>query len=178
VLGSHPVQATATGGRSVITHPGDCWDNYQVIYTYPNDVHLSFSSTQWGNSGWFDVTEQFFGTTGMAEAPYSGPVRIVGEKAWNWGEGGSAAPGAPAAQFAANGAFSDNLEFADRDKDRGFIESITSGKFHNQTADGVQSALSAMLGRMAGRTGKTVTWDDLMHHGERYSMNIDMAQFG
>ncbi|MGA8529008.1 MAG: Gfo/Idh/MocA family oxidoreductase [Acidobacteriaceae bacterium] len=178
VLGSHPARATATGGRNVITHPGDCWDNYQVIYTYPNDVHLSFSSTQWGNSGWFDVTEEFFGTTGVAEAPYSGPVRIIGEKAWNWGEGGSPAPGAPAAQFAANGAFSDNLEFADRDKDREFIESITSGKFHNQTEDGVQSALSAMLGRMAGRTGQTVTWDELMQHGEQYTMNMDMAQFG
>ena len=84
----------------------------------------------------------------------------------------------PAAQFAANGAFSDNLEFADRDKDRSFIESITSGKFHNQTADGVQSALSAMLGRMAGHTGRTVTWDDLLKNGEQYSLNMDMAQFG
>ncbi|HEY1808045.1 MAG TPA: Gfo/Idh/MocA family oxidoreductase [Acidobacteriaceae bacterium] len=174
ILGSHPVKATATGGRSVIRHPGDCWDNYQVIYTYPNDVHMSFSSTQWGRGTWFDVTERFFGATGMAEAPYSGPVRIIGDKAWTWGEGGSSAP----AKFAANGAFSDNLEFADRDKDRAYIESITSGKFHNQAADGVQSALSAMLGRMAGRTGKTVAWEDLLQHGERYSMNIDMTQFG
>ncbi len=170
------MKATATGGRSVIRHAGDCWDNYQVIYTYPNDVHLSFSSTQWGNSGWFDVTEQIFGETGIAEAPYSGPVRIIGEKAWSWsGEG--ATPGAPA-KFAANGAFSDNLEFADRDKDRAFIESITSGKFHNQTEDGVQSACSAMLGRMAGQLGRTVTWDDLLQHGERYTMNINMEQFG
>ncbi|HEX3662534.1 MAG TPA: Gfo/Idh/MocA family oxidoreductase [Acidobacteriaceae bacterium] len=177
ILGSHPVKATATGGRSVITHPGDCWDNYQVIFTYPNDVHLSFSSTQWGKGGWFDVTEEIFGVTGIAEAPYSGPVRIIGEKAWSWGEGGSTAAGTPA-QFAANGAFSDNLEFADRDKDRAYIESITSGKFHNQTADGVQSALSAMLGRMAGRTGQTVAWEDLLQHGEKYTMNIDMGQFG
>jgi hypothetical protein len=103
-------------------------------------------------------------------------VRIIGDKAWAWNEGG-AAPGAPA-QFAANGAFTDNLQFADREKDRSYIESITSGKFHNQAADGVQSALSAMLGRMAGRSGKTVTWEDLLQHGERYTMNIDMTQFG
>jgi predicted dehydrogenase len=177
ILGAHPVEARATGGRNVIQHPGDCWDNYQVIYTYPNDVHLSFSSTQWGNSGWFNVTEQIFGETGIAEAPYSGPVRILGDKAWTWSDNTTPASGAPAAQFAANGAFTDNLQFADRDKDRAFIESITSGKFHNQAAEGVQSALSAMLGRMAGHTGQKVTWDDLLQHGERYTMNINMAQF-
>lgn len=177
ILGGHPIEAKATGGRSVITHPGDCWDNYQVIYTYPNDVHLSFSSTQWGNTGWFNVTEQIFGATGIAEAPYSGRVRILGEKPWSWSDNGTPASGAPAAQFAANGAFTDNLEFADREKDRAFIESITSGKFHNQAAEGVQSALSAMLGRMAGRTGHPVTWEDLLNHGERYTMNIDMSQF-
>ena len=177
IIGNHPVEARATGGRNVIQHPGDCWDNYQVIYTYPNDVHLSFSSTQWGNSGWFNVTEQIFGETGIAEAPYSGPVRILGEKAWTWSDNGTPAPGAPAAQFAANGAFTDNLQFADRDKDRAFIESITSGKFHNQAAEGVQSALSAMLGRMAGHTGEKVTWNDLLKNGERYTMDINMSQF-
>jgi myo-inositol 2-dehydrogenase / D-chiro-inositol 1-dehydrogenase len=176
ILQGHPIEAKATGGRNVITHAGDCWDNYQVIYTYPNDVHLSFSSTQWGSSGWFDVMEQIFGETGIADAPYSGPVRILGDKPWNWSDGNTA-PGASAAQFAANGAFADNLEFADREKDRTFIESITSGKFHNQAAEGVQSALSAMLGRMAGQTGHTVTWEDLLKHGEHYAMDINMAQF-
>lgn len=176
ILGSHPLAATATGGRSVITHPGDCWDNYQVIYSYPNDVHLSFSSTQWGSTGWFDVTEQIFGATGIAEAPYSGPVRILGEKAWSW-TGNPASPAATGARFAANGAFTDNLEFADREKDRAFIDSITSGQFHNQAAEGVQSALSAMLGRMAGHTGRPVTWDDLLRNGERYTLDIDVTQF-
>jgi len=41
----------------------------------------------------------------------------------------------------------------------------------------VQSALSAMLGRMAGRTRQAVTWDELLQNGERYTMNIDMSQF-
>lgn len=177
ILQSHPLKATATGGRDVLTHPGDCWDNYQVIYTYPNDAHVSFSSTQWGDTGWFHVTEQIFGEKGIAEAPYSGPVRILGEKAWAWSDDGASSSGASAAQFAANGAFTDNLQFSDRDKDRAFIESITSGKFHNQAEDGVQSAMSAMLGRMAGLTGRTVTWEELLKDGERYTMNIDMTQF-
>lgn len=177
MLGGHPVKATATGGRKAITHAGDTWDNYQVIYTYPNDVHVSFSSTQWGSNGFFDVTERVFGEKGIAEAPYSGPVRIIGENAWEWKGEGAAGSNGPAT-FAANGAFTDNLEFADREKDRAFIESITSGQFHNQAEAGVDSALSAMLGRMAGQLGREVTWDEQLQHGERYTMSIDMRQFG
>jgi myo-inositol 2-dehydrogenase/D-chiro-inositol 1-dehydrogenase len=175
IIGGHPVKATATGGRSAITHQGDTWDNYQVTYTYPEDVHLSFSSTQWGSNGFFDVTERVFGEKGIAEAPYSGPVRIIGENAWAWSEGASAGG---ASTFAANGAFTDNLEFADREKDRAFIESITSGKFHNQVEAGVETALSTMLGRMAGQRGHEVTWEEQLRHGERYTMDIDMRQFG
>jgi myo-inositol 2-dehydrogenase/D-chiro-inositol 1-dehydrogenase len=175
ILKSHPIKAVATGGRNVLTHMGDCWDNYQVIYTYPDDVHVSFSSTQFGTDGWFNVSESVFGSKGHAEAPYSGPVRIVGENAWDWKD--DAQPASSTAAFAANGAFSDNLAFADRDKDRSFIESITSGKFHNQAEEGVQTALSCMLGRMAGLTGREVTWEEQLKHGEHYEMKIDMSQF-
>jgi predicted dehydrogenase len=176
IIGSHPIKATATGGRNVLTHDGDTWDNYQVLYTYPNDVHLSFSSTQWGSNDYFDVTERIFGVTGHAEAPYSGPVRIIGDNPWAW-DSGAPAPGAAPATFAANGAFSNNLQFADRDKDRAFIDSIVSGNFHNQAAAGVESALSAMLGRMAGRQHREVTWEEQLAHGEHYTMDIKMSQF-
>ena len=175
ILQSRPLKAFATGGRNIITHAGDTWDNYQVIFTYPDNVHVSFSSTQFGHNQWFDVSERIFGADGIAEAPYSGPVRIIGDHAWNWSDDTSAKPGTAA--FAANGAFSDNLKYADRDKDRSFIDSITSGKFHNQTAEGVESALSCMLGRMAGRLGREVTWDEQWKHGETYTLDIDMSQF-
>jgi myo-inositol 2-dehydrogenase/D-chiro-inositol 1-dehydrogenase len=175
VLQSHPIKATATGGRNVLTHFGDCWDNYQVIYSYPNDVHVSFSSTQFGTDGWFNVSESIFGSKGHAEAPYSGPVRIVGENAWEWKDDSQSNSGS--STFAANGAFSDNLAFADREKDKGFIESITSGKFHNQAVDGVQTALSCMLGRMAGEQKREVTWEELLKSGEEYALKIDMSQF-
>jgi myo-inositol 2-dehydrogenase/D-chiro-inositol 1-dehydrogenase len=175
ILKNHPLKAVATGGRDVITHAGDCWDNYQVIYSYPEDVRVSFSSTQFGNNGWFDVSENIFGTKGIAEAPYSGKVRIVGETNWEWKD--DSQPKEGTAKFAANGAFSDNLAFADREKDKGFIESITSGKFHNQTVDGVNTALSCMLGRMAGEKKREVTWDELLASNEHYELKIDMTKF-
>ncbi|MBV8629879.1 MAG: Gfo/Idh/MocA family oxidoreductase [Silvibacterium sp.] len=176
ILGAHPIKAVATGGRNVVTHFGDCWDNYQVVFTYPGDVHVSFSSTQFGTTGWFDVSERVFGSQGIAEAPYSGALRIVGEKAWTWTDN-SQPQAAGSAQFAANGAFTDNLAQADPEKERGFVASIVSGKFHNQTAEGVESARSAMLGQMAAHLGREVTWDEMMAHPEEYRLNMDVSQF-
>jgi myo-inositol 2-dehydrogenase/D-chiro-inositol 1-dehydrogenase len=62
-------------------------------------------------------------------------------------------------------------------KDRGFIQSITSGKFHNQIADGVSSARSCILGRQAAETGQEVTWDGLQQNSDVYSLGMDITQF-
>jgi myo-inositol 2-dehydrogenase / D-chiro-inositol 1-dehydrogenase len=173
MLGAHPLKATATGGRNILTHAGDCWDNYQVDFTYPGDVHLSFASTQFGNNG-FDAGLKLFGADGTATVPYSGPVQIVGTQAWAWTD--SMNTSGPV-KFAANGSFSDNLAFADRDKERTFIDSITSGQCHNQIAAGVETALSCMLGRMAGYEKREVTWENLLAHGETYKLGMNLDQF-
>jgi myo-inositol 2-dehydrogenase/D-chiro-inositol 1-dehydrogenase len=174
-LGAHPLKAVATGGRNILTHAGDCWDNYQVIYTYPNDVHVSFSSTQFGHTGSFGAGLHLYGAEGIADAPYAGPVRILGDKPWNWtnADSQSAAGGA----FAANGSFSDNLALADREKERSFIDSITSGKYHNQIPAGVETAMTCMLGRMAGYQKREVTWAEMLAHGETYSLGMDLKNF-
>ena len=175
MLGAHPLKATATGGRNVLTHFGDCWDNYQVDYTYPNDVHFSFASTQFGTDNVFDAALKLFGASGSATCPYSGPIAITGPNAWAYQDSTSTAPGS--GKFAANGAFLDNLQFADRDKERTFIASIVSGPVHNQIAAGVETALSCMLGRMAGLQQREVTWEDLLTHGENYKLGFSLDQF-
>ena len=175
LLAAHPLKATATGGRNILTHAGDCWDNYQVDFTYPGNVHMSFSSTQFGTDGAFDAGLKLFGSDGSATVPYSGPVQITGKQVWAWEDSATTAAGT--AKFAANGAFTDNLAFADRDKERTFIDSITSGNCHNQIAAGVETALSCMLGRMAGLTRREVTWEDLLAHGETYQLGFNLDQF-
>jgi predicted dehydrogenase len=175
LLGAHPLKAMATGGRNVLTHAGDCWDNYQVEFTYPGDVHMSFASTQFGDYGLFDAGLRLFGSTGSANVPYSGPMQITGAQAWAWQDSLAAAPGS--GKFAANGSFEDNLAFADRDKERTFIDSITSGNAHNQIAAGVETALSCMLGRMAGLRRREVTWEELLAHGETYHLGFNLEQF-
>jgi myo-inositol 2-dehydrogenase / D-chiro-inositol 1-dehydrogenase len=171
MLGSHPLKASTTGGRNILTHPGDCWDNYEVDFTYPNDVHFSFASTQFGNNG-FEAGLRLFGVAGAATVPYSGPVQILGPQPWAWAESMNQPGGL--SKFAANGSFLDNLQFADRDKERTFIDSITKGPCHNQIAAGVETALSCMLGRMAGYEKREVTWEELLAHGETYTLGMNL----
>ena len=173
MLGAHPLKATATGGRNILTHAGDCWDNYQVDFTYPGDVHFAFASTQFGDPG-FNAGLSLYGASGSATVPYSGPVAVTGAQPWTWSDAQSPTT---AAKFAANGAFSDNLAFADRDKERTFIDSITTGQCHNQIAAGVETALSCMLGRMAGYQKREITWDELLADKETYELGMDLNQF-
>jgi myo-inositol 2-dehydrogenase/D-chiro-inositol 1-dehydrogenase len=175
IMGTHPIKAVAKSSRLAVKHAGNVSDNYEVIFTYPGEVELSFSSTQFGKNGFFDVAERVFGDAGVAEAPYSGPLRILGNDPWTWSDGApqDATPG----KFAADGAFTNNLAQADPMKDRGFIESITSGKFHNQIAAGVESARSCMLGRQAAVLGRELSWDEMMKKPEKYSLDLNVTQF-
>jgi len=66
-------------------------------------------------------------------------------------------PGEDAAQAQA-GAFKGALDDADAMKEQHFIDSITSGKFINQAAQGAESTLSAILGRYAAYTGRSWKW--------------------
>ena len=93
---------------------------------------------------------------------------------WMW----AGSEGQGAAQFSASGAFTDNLAQADPEKQKGFIESIASGNLHNQAAQGVESALTAMLGRKAGYLGREVTWDELVKSSEHWDAKIDVGKLG
>jgi predicted dehydrogenase len=175
MLGAHPLKATATGGRNILAHYGDIWDNYQVDFTYPNDVHFSFASTQFGTDGVFDASLKLFGASGSAACPYAGPIAITGSNAWSWKD--SEATAAGSGKFNASGAFLDNLKFADRDKERTFIDSIVSGSPHNQIPEGVDSALSCILGRMAGYQKHEVTWDQMLAQKENWQLGFSLGQF-
>jgi predicted dehydrogenase len=175
ILGSHPIAAYATGARSVLQHFGDTFDNYQVDYTYPNDVHVSFTSKQYGETTDFDVSEQVFGSEGTSESPYSGPIRITGPSAWQW----QPPPGTQqtSSGFAANGAFSDNLAEADSEKDKSFIDSIVTGNFHNQIETGVETALSTILARMSAHSKRLLTWEEMLKTGDEWKLDVDLKPF-
>jgi myo-inositol 2-dehydrogenase/D-chiro-inositol 1-dehydrogenase len=190
-LKAHPLKAVASGGRNLVNSDwGNTWDHFGMVFTYPDDVHVSINQFAGGDAVW-DVSERFFGTKGVAEAHYSGVVGIYGDEPWEW-EGStspcSTQPGhaniyavskAGTAQKT-GGDFLDALQFADAQKDKAFIESIVTGKYHNQAAKGVESALSAQLGRMAAYTGRPVTWDELLASNQTYDAEIegiDLSEF-
>ena len=174
VMGAHPLKAVAKRSRRVVQNFGNTSDNYEVIFTYPGDVEMTFSSTQFNGNGYFDVAERFFGSEGIAEAPYSGPLRILGSRPWTW----AGSDASPTGKFAADGAVNDNLAQADAMKDRSFIESITTGKFQNQIATGVQSALSCMMARKAAELGRPVSWSEIESDREQYELGMKLTQFG
>ncbi len=174
ILGGHPLRAAATGGRQTRTDPGNVYGQYNVVFYYPNGVSMNFGSTQF-DKGWWDVGWRFFGSKGVSETHYTGPVAIYGEQPWKWRSETPAQTGN--GKFSVTGAFTDNLAQADPEKKKSFIESITSGKFHNQAAQGVESALSAMLARKAAYTGEEVTWEGLVTTDEQWDDGIDLSQF-
>lgn len=173
VLGAHPLSVEATGARSVLDHWGDNYDNYQVLFTYPNDVHVTLAAKQYGNDNYFDVSEQVFGSKGFSQSPYSGALQIVGENPWQWKDSEHASN----AGFSASGQFSDNLAQADSEKDKAFIQSIVSGNFHNQIATGVETARSAIMARMAARERRRITWEECLASKQRMEPRIDLKQF-
>lgn len=161
LVDAHPIKAVGRGGRDVVTHAGDNWDNFELLYTYANGAHFAFSGTQFGNRDWgFDVKERIFGTLGVAEASYSDPLKITGQNPWSSVDEkkGEQKLARDQKVFPTNGSFSGNLGMSDPEKERTFVESITSGKFHNQAEMGVNSALTAIMGRMAAETGREITW--------------------
>ena len=174
VLKAHPVKATATGGRQGRpADDGDCYGNYNVLFHYPGSVGVTFSSTQFAK-GWWDVSERFFGTKGTSLSPYTGPLGIWGDEPWQAPLSPQPQAGAEPATFSVTGSFKSNLESADPEKKKAFIDSIVSGNFHNQADKGAESALSCMMARTAAYTGREVTWDELMKSNEVWDARLNL----
>jgi myo-inositol 2-dehydrogenase/D-chiro-inositol 1-dehydrogenase len=172
VLKAHPVKVTATAGRrGRPAADGDCYGDYHAVFRYPGNVDVTFTSTQFAK-GWWDVSERFFGTKGTSLSPYTGPLGIWGDEPWQ-------APLAlqqqgPPQAFSVTGNFTSNLESADAEKKKAFIESINSGSFHNQAEKGAESALSCIMARTAAYSGREVTWDELMKSNEVWDPKLDL----
>ena len=175
ILKAHPLKASATGGRQGRpASDGDAYGNYNVLFHYPDNVDVTFSSTQFAK-GWWDVTERFFGTKGVSQSPYTGALGIWGDEPWQ-------APMTPAKDkpesqgFSVTGNFTSNLEFADREKKQAFVDSIISGNFHNQADKGAESAISCMMARSAAYKNREITWDEIIKSKEVLDPKIDLTK--
>jgi len=154
ILDGHPNRAYGDGGQKARSY-GDCWDYFSVIFTFPNDILVSFCSKQYGD-GWDDILCRMYGTDGTVDTHYFGDVSIHGKKPYAGGKVDNLYP---------NGAIRNIATFHNN---------IMKGDFSNPTvAPSVRSNLTTILGRMAAYRGAGVTWDEMMTAGERFEQNLD-----
>jgi len=148
ILDAQPFRAYGTGGGKSRT-VGTCWDHFSVIFTFPEDVVVSFCSKQFGQ-GYDDILCRMYGTDGVIDTHYGGDVNIRGKTPY---EGGKMEG------LYARGAVSNIATFYD---------SVTKGDYSNSTvAPSVRSNLTTILGRMAAYGRREVSWDDMMKANER-----------
>jgi myo-inositol 2-dehydrogenase / D-chiro-inositol 1-dehydrogenase len=156
VMRGRPTSALATGGKKARMDV-DCWDHFTVAYTYPGNVHVSFNSTQFKGS-YNAKTQRFFGTKGYAEASFGKDgVRIVGQEPWDAG--------------ANEGGLKDSVEL----KTAAFLESIRTRNLLNEVPGGVESTLTAILGRTAAYEGRDRTWDEVANSHKRWPEKVDLS---
>lgn len=173
-LESRPVYAIGMGGAKSRPLTGNAWNNFEVIYKYPNDINVSIHSTQLGKV-FGDVGARFVGTEGIAEANYAGGTFIIGKNEWDSGILSAASGLSP--EDIARGAKVSSLHDADQNKGKSFIESIESGKYINQLATASESTLSAILGREAALKEEKVMWDEMIFNSQKIESNLNLKQF-
>lgn len=152
IMSQPPLHAVGTGGRKVRTDVGDCWDYFTLLYQYPNNVGITFSSRQFNGHGSQPdgIRNRMFGTKGVLEAQYGGQVLIRGENFYRGGRTPTIFKDGAVRNIAA------------------FHENITGQHFDNPTvAPSVRSNLVTILGRTAAYQNRQITWEYIVKSNEK-----------
>ncbi len=143
-----PIKAYGAGGRTR-AFVGDCWDHFAVIYWFPKDLLVTFTSKQVG-AGWDDICARFYGSTGTIDTHYFGEVKVIGDEPFNGGR---------MANLFTDGVVNNIATF---------YNSVTKGDYSNPTvAPSVRSNLTTILGRTAAYRNGMVTWEEMMRANEK-----------
>ncbi|MBX3374608.1 MAG: Gfo/Idh/MocA family oxidoreductase [Phycisphaeraceae bacterium] len=148
-FGGPPVRAAGTGGRQVRTDPkyGHIYDHFAVEFEYPgNRVAFSMCRQQDGTGG--RVEEVIHGTRGtMVLRP--GAAFVSGDGGWRYGGPG----GNP---------YVEEHRALQASILAGHAGGAGSDAYRNETRAVAESTLTAIMGREAAYTGKTITWDEML----------------
>ena len=143
-----PRSAVGAGGRALRQH-GETWDHFSVIYQFPDDFVLSFTSQKAVPGAPNEIRCRVFGSQGVADTDYVGAVSITGKNPF---------AGGTMTNLFTSGA-QRNIE--------DFHRFITQRHYDNATvAPTVRSNLTAILGRTAAYRGGLVTWQEMMSDSE------------
>jgi predicted dehydrogenase len=157
IMGRPPVSAYGTGGRK-FRAVGTCWDTFSVVFQYPDNVGITFSSRQFNGQGTRPegIRNRMFGSEGVLETEYGGQVLIRGKQFYRGGQ---------TPTIYEQGAVSNIAAFHD---------AIERGDFGNATVgESVRSNLVTILGRTAAYRGRVITWDELLRSDERLAADLN-----
>lgn len=151
IMRQPPVSAVGTGGLKGRRKLGTCWDYFTVLFLYPNNLGITFSSRQFKGHGTRPggIRNRMFGSKGVLETEYGGQVLIRGENFYRGGDTN---------RIYDEGAINNIATFHN---------DITNSNYQNLTTEpSVQSNLLTILGRTAAYERRPVTWDEMIKKAE------------
>jgi myo-inositol 2-dehydrogenase/D-chiro-inositol 1-dehydrogenase len=160
IMNQAPVCAFGTGGQKVRDF-GTCWDTFSVVFQYPDNVGITFSSRQFNGYGTQPegIRNRMFGSDGVLETQYGGQVLIRGKNFYRGGR----SPG-----IYQEGAVKNIATFH---------ASIQAGDVANGTVPAsVRSNMLTILGRTAAYQGRVVTWDEIVKSDEKLVADLKGAR--
>ncbi len=150
ILDAAPLRAYGAGGRARPALPNGVWDNFSVIYDFPDDARLTFNSKQDGKF-WDDIICRAYGMTGTIDTHYFGVVKVLCDDAYN---------GGTMTNLYTDGVVNNIATFH---------KAIASADYSNPTvAPSVRSNLTTILGRTAAYRHAEVTWDEMIQANEKW----------
>ncbi len=151
ILDQEPVQASGTCGHKIRKDGGTCHDSFMVVFEYPDNIGVSFSSRQFeGYNSRGGIRNRMFGSEGVLETQYGGEVIIRGKNKY---------PGGQTENIFTDGAKANIAEFH---------KNILEKNYENITVEpSVRSNLLTVLGRSAAYRNEIVTWKKLLQENEK-----------
>ncbi len=147
--GKVPVSATGVGSRQRRL-TGDCYDNFSIDFIYEDNVHLNSMCRQINDCS-NNVGEYLRGTAGYTNCKNTiwnpdGSVQFAFEYPLN-------EDGEPDAKAMISPLDQEHIVL---------VTAIRNGESIVQAEETARSTLTAIMGRHAAYTGKTVTWEEMM----------------
>jgi len=158
IMNTKPLYASGTAGHKVRTDKGSCNDHFALVFQYPDQVGVTFSSRQFEGYGSEPdgIRNRMFGSAGVLETKYGGDVLIRGNNPYSGGKSPGIYEEGAVTNIAA------------------FHRNISQGNYENSTVvPSVTSNLVTLLGRTAAYEGRTVYWHQLMRDKTRLIPNLE-----
>jgi myo-inositol 2-dehydrogenase/D-chiro-inositol 1-dehydrogenase len=150
IHGAHPVEAQGMGGRQVRTGKeyGQIFDHHAVEYTFADGTKM-FSQCRHIEGCTSEVREHAHGTKGKLDIDdQAGGLITTKDDKWK-------SPGHKL----------DNHHQEHHD----LFAALRKGDVYNEVQYGAESTMTAILGRMATYSGKTIKWDEALSKGSDLS---------